>query len=99
VLVEVHDESEAERAMDVGADLIGVNQRDLVTFEVDTARAVRVAASLPADVVRVAESGIGGPSDIPALITAGFEAVLVGESLVTHDGPAEAVGALIDAAR
>lgn len=99
VLVEVHDEDEAERALGVGADLIGVNQRDLVTFEVDTARAVRVAASLPADVVRVAESGIGGPSDIPALITAGFEAVLVGESLVTDAGPAEAVGALIDAAR
>lgn len=98
-LVEVHDEVEAMRAIEAGADLIGVNQRDLVSFEVDTDRAVRVARSLPETVVRVAESGIGGPLDIPALVDAGFDAVLVGESLVTHDGPAGAVGALIDAAR
>ena len=62
-LVEVHDEREVERALAAGADLIGVNQRDLVTFEVDTARAVRVAAEIPAGVVRVAESGVRGPDD------------------------------------
>ena len=60
VLVEVHDEAELERAVGVGADLIGVNQRDLVTFEVDTDRAVRVGASMPDGVLRVAESGIAG---------------------------------------
>lgn len=98
VLVEVHDEAEAERARNVGATLLGVNQRDLVTFEVDTARAVRVASSMPEEVVRVAESGIKGPQDIPALVAAGFDAVLVGESLVTHTGPEEGVRALIDAA-
>lgn len=97
-LIEVHDEAEAERAMAVGGSLLGVNQRDLMTFEVDTDRAKRVASSLPTDVVRVAESGIRGPEDIPELVMAGFDAVLVGESLVTHSGPAEGVRSLIDAA-
>lgn len=97
-LIEVHDEAEAERALSVGGSLIGVNQRDLRTFEVDTDRAQRVASSLPTNVVRVAESGIGGPDDVPALVAAGFDAVLVGESLVTHSGPAEGVRSLIDAA-
>jgi len=98
VLIEVHDEAEAERAMALDGSLVGVNQRDLRTFEVDTERAKRVAASLPADVVRVAESGIGGPDDIGELVAAGFQAVLVGESLVKHSGPADGVAALIDAA-
>lgn len=97
-LVEVHDEAEAERATAAGGTIIGVNQRDLRTFEVDVARAARVAGSLPPDVVRVAESGIRGPEDIPALVAAGFDAVLVGESLVTHTGPAEGVRSLISAA-
>ncbi len=98
VLIEVHDEAEAERAMAVGGALLGVNQRDLMTFEVDTDRAKRVASSLPEDVVRVAESGIRGPADIPELVAAGFDAVLVGESLVTHSGPAEGVRSLIEQA-
>ncbi len=98
VLVEVHDEAEADRALRVGASIIGVNQRDLHTFEVDTARAVRVAASLPPEVIRVAESGIPGPAAIPELVAAGFDAVLVGESLVRHHGPREGVAALIEAA-
>jgi indole-3-glycerol phosphate synthase len=96
-LIEVHDEREAERAMAIDGNIIGVNQRDLMTFEVDVQRAARVAASLPANVLRVAESGIGGPSDIPALVTAGFDAVLVGESLVKHSGPAEGVRELLKA--
>ena len=93
-LVETHDEPEVERALAVGANLIGVNQRDLVTFEVDTARAVRVGESLPADVVRVAESGVGGPEDAGPLAAAGYHAVLVGESLVRSGDPAVAVAAL-----
>jgi indole-3-glycerol phosphate synthase len=97
VLVEVHDEAELERALTVGADLVGVNQRDLVTFEVDQARAVRVAAAMPADVVRVAESGVRGPVDAAELAAAGFHAVLVGESLVRSGDPAAAVAALIAA--
>jgi indole-3-glycerol phosphate synthase len=93
-LVEVHDEAEAERAVAVGAALVGVNQRDLVTFEVDTARAVRVAPTLPAGVVRVAESGITGPDDAAVLADAGYHAVLVGEHLVRSGDPAAAVAAL-----
>jgi indole-3-glycerol phosphate synthase len=93
-LVEVHDEAELDRALAAGARLVGVNQRDLVTFEVDATRAVRVGRALAergGDVVRVAESGISGPEDAAALASAGFDAVLVGESLVTSGDPAAAV--------
>jgi len=93
-LVEVHDEAELDRALAVGATLVGVNQRDLVTFDVDHQRAVRVGRRMPPAVVRVAESGIRGPGDAAALAAAGFDAVLVGESLVTHADPAAAVAAL-----
>ena len=93
-LVEVHDEPELERALAVGATLVGVNQRDLVTFEVDTARALRMAPVMPAGVVRVAESGVRGPADAAALAGAGYHAVLVGESLVRSSDPAAAVAAL-----
>ncbi len=97
-LVEVHDEPELQRAVAAGADLVGVNQRDLVTFEVDTARAVRMAPQMPAGVVRVAESGITGPHDARVLADAGYHAVLVGEHLVTS-GDAEAGVAALRAAR
>lgn len=93
-LVEVHDEPELERALAVGATLVGVNQRDLVTFEVDTDRAVRVAAAMPEGVVRVAESGIRGVADAQHLVDAGYHAVLVGESLVTSASPGGSVAAL-----
>ncbi len=95
-LVEVHDEAELDRALAAGATLVGVNQRDLVTFEVDTTRAMRVGRALSdrGDVVRVAESGVRGPDDAAALAKAGFDAVLVGESLVTSGDPAGAVRAL-----
>jgi indole-3-glycerol phosphate synthase len=99
VLVEVHDEPELERALAVGSTLVGVNQRDLVSFEVDHARAVRVAAAMPSGITRVAESGIRGPDDAAALAGAGFQAVLVGESLVTADDPGAAVAALRTAGR
>lgn len=95
VLVETHDEDEVERALAVGAEVIGVNQRDLVTFEVDTERAVRVAAVIPDEVVAVAESGIRGPADLPPLAAAGFRAVLVGEALVTGTDPANGVSGLL----
>ncbi len=93
-LVEVHDEAGAEVALGAGAEAIGVNQRDLVTFEVDTRRAVRVAGSLPGHVVRVAESGVRHRDDVKRLADAGFDAVLVGEALVTAPGPGEALAAL-----
>lgn len=93
-LVEVHDEDEAEVALVAGATVIGVNQRDLFTFEVDTERARRVGASLPAHVTRVAESGIGDGDDVRRLADAGFDAVLVGETLVRAADPAAAVAGL-----
>jgi indole-3-glycerol phosphate synthase len=98
-LVEVHDEAELERALAVGATLVGVNQRDLVTFEVDHERAVRMAAAFPDHLVSVAESGVRGPEDAAALAEAGYDAVLVGESLVTSGDPTAAVAALRSATR
>jgi indole-3-glycerol phosphate synthase len=82
-LVEVHDERELGVAVDAGATLVGVNQRDLVTFEVDHARAVRMASLIPNHCVKVAESGVRGRNDAVALREAGYHAVLVGEHLVT----------------
>jgi indole-3-glycerol phosphate synthase len=93
-LVEVHDEDELERALAAGASLIGVNQRDLVTFEVDPDRAARLAALLPTGVVKVAESGVRGASDAAKLRAAGYDAVLVGETLVTAADPASTIRAL-----
>jgi indole-3-glycerol phosphate synthase len=90
-LVEVHDEVEAHLALEVGARMIGVNQRDLHTFEVDTERAHRVASSLPRDVVRVAESGFRSSEQVALAAAAGFDAVLVGETFVTSDDPEDAV--------
>ena len=98
-LVEIHDEAELERAVAAGADLIGVNQRDLVTFAVDTDRAVRMAPQMPAGVVRVAESGITGAGDAAVLAAAGYHAVLVGEHLVTSGDPEAGVAALRGARR
>jgi indole-3-glycerol phosphate synthase len=93
-LVEVHDEQELERALAAGATLVGVNQRDLATFEVDPARAERVGAAIPPGVVAVAESGIRGAADARRLAAAGFDAVLVGESAVRAADRAGAVAAL-----
>lgn len=94
VLVEIHDEEELSVAIEAGASLVGVNQRDLVTFEVDHERAVRMAGSIPDHMVRVAESGVRGVEDARALRDAGYDAVLVGESLVTAGDPSRAVEAL-----
>ncbi|MEM7094416.1 MAG: indole-3-glycerol phosphate synthase TrpC [Actinomycetota bacterium] len=93
-LFEIHDEAELERALAVDAQIIGVNQRDLVTFEVDQQRAVRMAPQIPADRVRIAESGVRGPADASVLWQAGYDAVLVGESVVTAAGRSDAVRAL-----
>ena len=90
-LVEVHDEVELEVAMSAGATLVGVNQRDLVTFAVDQARAVRMAPLIPDNVVKVAESGVRGRADAIALRDAGYDAILVGEHLVTSLNPEAAL--------
>jgi indole-3-glycerol phosphate synthase len=93
-LVEVHDEPELEMALAAGATLIGVNQRDLYTFEVDHERAERMANAIPSEMVKVAESGIRGGDDAQRLAAAGYDAILVGESLVTAADPAAALAAL-----
>ena len=83
VLVEIHDEPELEIAIEIESELIGVNQRDLKSFEVDQKRAVRMAAKIPSGVLRVAESGVRTRSDAQQLRDAGYDAILVGETLVT----------------
>jgi indole-3-glycerol phosphate synthase len=93
-LVEVHDEEELGRALAIGATLVGVNQRDLSTFSVDHTRAARLAPLIPDGVVAVGESGVRGPEDAQALAAAGYDAVLVGETLVCSDDPAGSVAAL-----
>ncbi|MGH9292992.1 MAG: indole-3-glycerol phosphate synthase TrpC [Acidimicrobiales bacterium] len=97
-LVEVHDEGEAARALDAGADLIGVNQRDLRSFEVDPDRALALRSALGTDLLTVAESGIASGGDVARLWAAGYDAVLVGEALLTSGDPAGAVRALLGAA-
>jgi indole-3-glycerol phosphate synthase len=94
VLVEIHDEHELDVALAAGATMVGVNQRDLVTFQVDHERAVRMAGVIPDDVVKVAESGVRGPADARSLRDAGYHAILVGESLVTAADPTAALAAL-----
>jgi indole-3-glycerol phosphate synthase len=95
VLCEVHDEEELQRALDAGCDLIGVNTRDLRTFEVDLHAALRLAKTFPRGVVRVAESGIRSAEDVVGLRAAGYHAFLVGESLMRAERPGEALRELM----
>ena len=94
VLVEIHDERELDHALTARANLVGVNQRDLITFQVDHERAVRMAGVIPGTAVKVAESGVRGPEDARSLRAAGYDAVLVGETLVTAPDPTAALRAL-----
>jgi indole-3-glycerol phosphate synthase len=93
-LVEVHDEDELRRAVDANARIIGVNNRDLRSFHVDLATSERLGVLMPADVIRVAESGIRTRDDVQRLRRAGFHAFLVGESLLRQDDRAAAVAVL-----
>jgi indole-3-glycerol phosphate synthase len=95
ILCEVHDEDELQSAIDAGCDLIGVNSRDLRTFTVDLDTAFRLAASIPTNVVRVAESGIHSGADIARLRSAGYQAFLIGESLMKAPSPGDALRTLI----
>lgn len=88
-LVEVHNEAELDLALDNGATIIGVNNRDLNTFEVDLETSFRLIEHIPADRVRVAESGVKSPLNAWELRAAGYDAVLIGEALVTADDPAQ----------
>jgi len=98
-LVEVHDADELAIALDAGARLVGVNQRDLRTFEVNHHLALDLAATFPSDVVSVAESGIRGSEDAGRLAASGYDAVLVGERLVKAGDRRAAVADLVGAGR
>ncbi len=96
-LVEVHTEIEADRALEAGAKVIGVNARDLTTLSVDRDVFARIAPGLPSDVLTIAESGVRGTADLLAYAGAGADAVLVGEGLVTSGDPRAAVADLVTA--
>jgi indole-3-glycerol phosphate synthase len=99
VLCEAHDEEELQRALDAGCDLIGINSRNLRTFEVDLETAFRLADKIPTTCVRVAESGIQSGADLARLRSAGYEAFLIGESLMIADHPGRALARLIEGAK
>ena len=99
VLCEAHDEPELQRALDAGCDLIGINSRNLHSFEVDLGTAFRLAEKIPAACVRVAESGIQSGADLARLRSAGYEAFLIGESLMKAKSPGEALTKLMEEAK
>jgi indole-3-glycerol phosphate synthase len=94
-LVEVHDAEELERAVASGARMIGVNNRNLHTFEVNVQTALRLAEKIPAGAIKVAESGIHCAKEIQRLTAAGYDAFLVGEHLMKSGDPANALRALL----
>jgi indole-3-glycerol phosphate synthase len=95
VLCEVHHAEELERALELDCECVGVNSRDLRTFEVSLERACELAARLPAGVVKVAESGIHGAADMRRLRSVGYEAFLIGESLMRQPEPGIALRELL----
>ena len=95
VLCEVHDAAELDRALEVGCDIIGVNNRNLHTFHVDLNTSLQLAKRIPAGVLKVAESGIESGDDIARLRDAGFDAFLIGESLMRAPSPGEALRSLL----
>jgi indole-3-glycerol phosphate synthase len=96
VLCEVHDRAELDRALALDCECVGVNSRDLRTFEVSLDRAAELAAHLPASAVRVAESGLHTRADLDRLRTAGYDAFLIGESLMRQPHPGEALKSLLE---
>jgi len=98
-LVEVHAADEVQRALDLGATLIGVNNRNLQTLEVSIQQFGEIAPLIPDDVVKVAESGLNGPDDVALVRGQGARVVLVGEALVRHGDPRSAVEAMRTAAQ
>jgi indole-3-glycerol phosphate synthase len=96
-LVEVHDQEELRKAIDSGANVIGVNNRNLDTFEVSLDTSLRLSYQLPSSAVRISESGIHNRSDIDVLLGAGYTGFLVGESLMRAQDPAAALKALVGA--
>jgi indole-3-glycerol phosphate synthase len=98
-LCEAHDEHELDRAMTAGARLVGVNNRDLRTFEIDRQLALRLRSRVPGSFTYVAESGIDSPDQIAELRSAGVDGVLIGSILMAADDPGAALASLLDAVR
>lgn len=94
-LVEVHDRRELDAALESGAEIIGVNNRDLRTFQVSLETSIQLAAHIPHNVIRVSESGIFTSADVHRLLDAGFDAMLVGEHLVKSGDAARAIRELV----
>ncbi|MCY4659852.1 MAG: indole-3-glycerol phosphate synthase TrpC [Acidobacteria bacterium] len=94
-LVEVHDGDELARALDAGADILGVNNRDLRTMRVDLGTSHALVGAIPDDVTAVAESGLRTADDLEALRRAGYDAFLIGESFMTRDDPGAALASLL----
>ena len=94
VLVEVHDETELVRALQLDAELIGVNNRDLRTFHTDLATSEHLIPQIPRDILAVAESGVRNAGDARRLAMAGARALLIGESLMRSDDPTETLRSL-----
>jgi indole-3-glycerol phosphate synthase len=99
VLVEVHNEAELERALNIDADFIGINNRDLTTFNTDLSTTERLLPLIPSQCTIVSESGIQTPADIQRVLHAGANAVLVGESLMRATDPKKLLHDLLEAAR
>ena len=95
VLCEVHDRNELDRAVQIGCQMIGVNSRDLRTFIMHPEIQLELAEAIPTNVVRVAESGIRGREDIDRLTAAGYDAFLIGETLMRESDPGAALSALL----
>ena len=98
-LVEVHTEDEARRARDLGAEVVGVNNRNLKTLDVDLEQFSRLVGSLDDQAIKVAESGILSPKDAARVASEGADVILVGEALVKNSKPSEAVAAMIQEAK
>ncbi|HWC19024.1 MAG TPA: indole-3-glycerol phosphate synthase TrpC [Terriglobales bacterium] len=98
ILCEVHDENELQRALDTGFNIIGVNNRDLRTFEVTLETSLRLIERIPSTALRVAESGIFTGADVAKLQSAGYQAFLIGESLMRQPSPGEALRKLLASA-
>jgi len=95
-LVEVHSREEMDRAVSVGAKIIGVNNRDLTTFEVDLNTSIDLASAAPSDVILISESGISSSLEIRRLMDAGFVAFLIGERFMHAEDPGRALRELLD---
>ena len=94
-LVELHSEENLSRVLDLGATLIGINNRDLVTMKTDIGHVLKLQEKVPSECVLVAESGIRTRADVEQLEAAGVQAILVGESLLTSSDPSHAAAALL----